>query len=421
MMRVSRIGIFVVVLICIGVGDVRLALSADQVMRERVYAKLSRSQVATEAEDWDRAYDLLAQVAKMEDLTPGEKAQLYSAYGYTYFTQERYAESVAAYEQVLRQEDLVEALRTGTLYTLGQLQLHLEHYDQAVGHLEAWLQVVENPGPDSHILLGQAYYRLGRLENAAESVKRAIAAAEGRGRQVPENWFALLRAIYYEAEDYENLLDVLNVMVTRYRAKEYWLHLSSTYGETGDLERQLAVYEMAYTQGYLTSSAEIVLLSQLLLQADIPYRAGVLLQEGLESGSVDSTAGNWRLLSQAWIRAHEHDAAIITLGRAAELSDDGEFYARIAQSYANLNRWELSADAASMALDRGVENPHELHLTRGMALYELGRFTEAEAAFSRAQRSEGGRESASRWLAHLQRERGRLRELGVGSTEKAGN
>lgn len=385
----------------------------SKAMREKVYDRLSKAQDATEAEDWDKAFKHLDQLEKMKDLAPHEKAQLYTAYGYTYFAQEKYAQSVAAYNKVLLQKDLAETMRLSTLYTLGQLNFHLENFEAAAGNLESWLESANNPGPEPYILLGQAYYQLGRLDEAAAPVKSAIAVAQQRNRKVQENWYALLRVIYYETKDYDNLLDVLEILVLQYPAKEYWIHLSSTFGDMGDTHRQLAAYEVAYSQGYLKTSAEIVVLCQLLLQAEVPYRAGALLQEGIDSGAVESNASNWRLLSQAWILAQENDAAIKSLGMAAKLSDDGELYARIAQTYANLNQWQLSVEAAQTALDKGVGSPQDLYLLQGMAHFELGQFANSKAAFADAMKTDKGRETASRWLAYVEREEKRVRELGI--------
>ena len=385
----------------------------SKAMREKVYERLSRAQEATEAEDWQEAFDQLDRLKKMKDLAPHEKAQMYTAYGYTYFAQENYPESVAAYEKVLLQEDLSEPLRLSTLYTLGQLNFHLDKFDAAAINLESWLEAATNPGPEPYILLGQAYYQLDRLDEAVAPVKSAIAVAESRNQKVKENWYALLRVIYFETKDYENLLDVLEILVLQYPSKEYWIHLSAAFGEMGDTRRQLAAYEMAYSLGYLKTSSEIVVLCQLLLQAEVPYRAGVLLKEGLTSGAVDSSASNWRLLSQAWILAQENDEAIESLGMAAKLSDDGELYARIAQTYANMNQWELSVEAAQTALNKGVESPHDLQLLQGMSYFELSRFKESKAAFAQAQKSDKGKATASRWLAYVEREEKRIKELGI--------
>ncbi len=410
--------VFLAMLLFLLSGSITAAVAADdsrktKALREKVYDKLNKAQEAAAVEDWEKAFKELVKVEKMKDLASHEKAQLYTAYGYTYFAQENYSESVAAYEKVLLQDDLSEVIHTTTLYTLGQLYFHLENYDKAVGHLENWLETASNPGPEPYILLGQAYYQLQRLDAAGRSVQRAISVAKQRNKKVRENWYALLRVIYFETKDYDNLLDVLEILVTNYPSKEYWLHLSSAFGEMGKNQQQLAAYEMAYTQGYLQSSTEIVLLAQLYLQAEVPYRAGVLLQDNLDKGKVTGDADNWRLLAQAWILAQEHEAAIISLNKAAKISGDGELYARIAQTHANLNQWELSVDAAKTALDKGVKNPQDLQLMQGMAYFELGRFKESKAAFSQAQKAEKGREAASRWLAYVQREEKRLKELGI--------
>lgn len=414
MSRPRPIPIAILVALLVLAGLATVAAAQTRAMREQVYERLSRAQEATEAGDFAEAYDQLARLEKMKDLQPNEKAQLYTAYGYAYFSQERYDEAAAAYEQVLAQENLSEVMRTSTLYTLGQLHFHLEHYDLALQRLEEWLAMVENPGPEPFVLMGQALYQLGRLDEAAGPVRRAIAEAEERGQPPKENWYALLRVIYFESGDQERLLDVLKTLVARFPRKEYWIHLASAYGEAGDARRQLATYELAHAQGFLTSGAEIVQLSQLLLQAEVPYRAATLLQDGLDRGTVEATAEHWRLLAQAWNLAQEHDRAIVALGKAAELSDDGELDARIAQSYANLGQWEQAAAAAATALAKGVDDPQDMQMMRGMAFFELGRFGEAKTAFTAAMRSASSRESASRWLAYVEREEQRLQELGIG-------
>jgi len=389
------------------------AQAQTKTLRQQVYERLTNAQEATEAGDYERAFDELEKLDRIKDLQPHELAQIHTAYGYLHFSRENYAEAAASYETVLAQPDLAEAMRTTTLFTLGQLLFHLERYDQALKHLDDWLAVAENPGPEPYILKGQALYQLDRLSEAAAPVMQAIAIAEQRDRTVQESWYGLLRVIYFETEDYENLLDVLEILVTRFPSREYWLHLAGAFGEMGDDRRQLAAFEMAHELGYLRGSTELVMLAQLYLQAEAPYRAGVLLQEGLDNGEVDGTAANWRLLSQAWILAQEHEQAIASLKTAAGLSDDGELDARIAQTYANMGDWEPSVAAAATALEKGVDGPQELHMLRGMGFFELGRFSEARDAFARAIGFEEGRETASRWLAYVEREEKRLRDLGL--------
>ena len=53
-----------------------------------------------------------------------------------------------------------------------------------------------------------------------------------------------------------------------------------------------------------------MLLVQLRLHNDVPYSAGVLLQDKIESGVIEGSADNYRLLSQAWVMAREDRAAV---------------------------------------------------------------------------------------------------------------
>jgi tetratricopeptide (TPR) repeat protein len=380
-------------------------------MREKVYEKLSRAQESAEAKNYAKAFDLLEDVEKMRDLDDYEKAQLYTAYGYIFFTQEKYAESINAYEKVLVQKDLPEALQATTLYTLGQLQFQEENYKATIDYLERWLASATNPGPEPFVFLGQAHYQLGQYRESVEPLERAITTAREREQPVQESWYLLLRASYHELGDYPKLLEILEILVATFPSKEYWIHLAAAYGEMGDEDRQLAAYEIAYEQGYLERGQELLLLSQLLLQAEMPYRAGVVLAGGLEAGLVAGTVEDYRLLSQAWILAHEDAKAIEALTRAADLSDDGELDARLAQAYANLNDWEKTLETARSALRKGVKDAHELEIMSGMALFELGRYDEAKSVFRAVRQSPDGRETASQWLSYIEREQERLREL----------
>ncbi len=380
-------------------------------VRERVYRQLAEAQAAVEAEDWDKAFDRLGDVEKIRDLEPYERAQLWTAYGYAHYARGDYDESVAAYEKVLALPDLPAALTASTRYTLAQLSFQREDYAAAAMRLEQWLDAAENPGPEPWALLGQAYYQLGRVADAVAPVERAVAVAEERGRQPRETWYVLLRVFFHELGDRARLLETLEILVTRFPSEEYWLHLAAAYGEAGDETRRLAAYEAAFAQGYLDDGRQRLLLAQLRLQADLPWSAAELLSETLESGSLDDDPRHWRLLSQAWTAAHEHERAVTALQRAAALSDDGELDARLAQSHALLDAWDDAVAAARSALDKGVEDAHEMHLLIGMALYELGRGEEARAAFAEARRSEAGRAAAVRWLEHIEREDARRREM----------
>ena len=380
-------------------------------MRERVYERLSRAQEAAAAGNYPKAFDALKSVEKMRNLEPYEKAQLYTSYGYIYFTQEKYTQSIDAYEKVLLQENLPAALRATTVYTLAQLQFQGEDYAKAIDYLDAWLATAQNPGPGPFVLQGQAYYQMGRYREAVVPVEKAIAIAREREITIQENWYLLLRVFYFELEEYPKLVQVLDDLITRYPRKEYWIHLAAAYGELGDERRQLAAYEVAHAGGHLDRGADLFALGQLLLQANVPYRAGVVLADGLESGVIETTAESYRLLSQAWMMAREDTRAIEALTKAASLSGDGELDARLAQAYANTGDWTKTIETCRSALQKGVEDAHEIQIMMGMAFFELDRYEDAKDAFRSAEKSVDGRATASQWIMFIEREEERLREL----------
>lgn len=68
---------------------------------------------------------------------------------------------------------------------------------------------------------------------------------------------------------------------------------------------------------------------------------------------------------------------------AAPISDDGELYIRLAQSYMNLGSWDQTADAVRKGLDKGsVRRPDTARVMLGMALFNGKKYIQARSVFS---------------------------------------
>jgi len=380
-------------------------------MREYVYEELSRAERSAETRDFEDALKALRGIERTSDLSAYEKAQLYTTYGYVRYAQGEYAASIEAYARVLEQKPLPKALESGTLYTLAQLQFQVEDYAGAVDRLVAWLHGADAPGPQPWVLLGQAYYQLGRLRDAIPALERAVSIAEGKGLRVEETWYLLLRSFHYELEQYEEATRVQEVLVRTYPKRDYWTQLAALYGATGAERQQLAAYELAYLQGFLDREQDLVLFAQLLAQFGAPYRAAKVIETALADGTIEDTLDHQRLLSQAWSLAQEDRRAIDALTRATALAADGELDARLAASYLNLGEWDRAAEAARSALRRGVEHADDVRIVLGMALYEVGRSAEAKDAFRSAGASDEGRRTAAQWISYIESEESRQAQL----------
>jgi len=386
---------------------------------EKTYRKFAEAQEFMEADDYQGALRVLDEVKAKKNLSSTEAIQLYSFYGVLYFTQERYKESITAFETMLKEEDLEDRQRTETLYTLAQLHFTIEDYQRAVEIMNQWLSVVENPGPEPYILLASAYYQLERYNDMIEPIERAMAIARERDKPVKEQWYLLLRVAYYELYDSSKdvkyltkVKDILEILVVNWPKKEYWTMLSSLYGELNDDRRQVAAYESAYDQGFLVKGAEIVSMAQLLLQAEAAFKAARILEKGFQDELVEKNESNYRLLSQAWQVAAEYDKAIPPLKQAAAISNDGELDVRLANSYLNLSRYDECADAARSGLNKGgLKSTAGAYELLGMCLYEKSDFEDSKTAFRQAARDEKIAKRARNWINFIESEQARINQL----------
>ncbi len=381
-------------------------------MRERVYSRLSEAQACADEDDMPCARELLDRVREMSNLNSYEIAQMWNFYAFIYFSQDNYREAIRAYENVLQQVDLPLGLETTTIFTLTQLYFQEERFEDSLAMLERWFVLTPTPSPDPYVLKAQIYYSLERFREGIDPVRTAIQVAMDQERELRENWYRLLNVFYYELEEYPNVIDVLTTMIEMWPKREYFIQLSAMYGQEGDEGRQLALFETAYEAGWLLRSSEIVNLSQLLLQADIPYKAAKILEKGLEDGIVESTESNWRVLAQAWQLAQEDEEAIPALSRAAGLADDGVLDVRLAQSHQNLAQWQNCVDAARSGMRKGdLRRPDQANMILGACLFELGEFDAARNAFGDAEKDSRSRTGARSWMRYVDAEEDRERQL----------
>ena len=379
---------------------------------EKVYRKLAEAQELADAENYAAARAILDEIKANPKLSPYETAQLYNFYGFVYYAQDRYQDSIRAYETVIRQPDIPPGLRDQTLYTLAQLHFTTENWPKAIELVKQWMASAENPGPEPYILLGSAYYQTENYQGMIEPIEKAMDIARARDIDVKEQWWLLLRVAYYELDDYKKVKDILEVLVVNWPKKEYWTQLSAMYGELDNERGQLAAYRAAYDQDLLIRSNELVQLSQLLLQADVPYKAARVLEKGLDEGVVEKTSDNYRLLAQSWQLAAEDKKAIPALKTAAGLSSDGDLDHRLAQSYLNLSEYEQCIEAARDALRKGgLRRVDSANIVLGMCLFELDRYEDAKKAFRAAAKDDRSKTTANQWLQFINSEQERERQL----------
>lgn len=420
MYRMKMKPIAIVLSALLGCCVVNTALAAEESEREtkqtvamsqQVYEKLTEIQELVEARDYASAQIAVDELKARKGLSDYERAQVWNLSGYSFYLQERYDEAIRAYEQVLAQPDLPEALQLSTLKTMAQLQFTQEDYEGALATVRRLMSSVAEPSADVFMLEGQALFQMARYDEALAPIKTAIEMFEAQGQIPKENWLLLLRVIYFEQKNYDAMIDVVKKLIAHYPKDTYILTLAGIYSELGDTKKQLALTEVLYEKGYLNTSSHATNLANLYLLHGLPYKAAHVLEKEMESDVVESNERNLRLLSQAWYQAREDQKAIPPLERAADMSEDGELYIRLAQAHINLENWAAASTAAQKGLELGGLNRDDTaNIMLGMALFNQKRLEQARTAFERAARDNRSKRAADQWIAYVESEL-RRREL----------
>ena len=403
---------FITVVMLLGSAGVAVAQQKSEkktketvAMSQAVYEKLTEIQEMIEAKDFASAQRLIDDLKGKKGLSEYELAQVYNISGYSYYLQERYDDAIRSYDQMLAQPNLPEALTLSTLKTKAQLQFTQSDYEGALVTVRELLKAVTEPSADVLMLEGQALFQLARYDEALTPIKAAIDLYRSQGQIPKENWLLLLRVIYFEQKDYEAMIDVVRELLVYYPKDTYILTLAGIYSELGDTKKQLALTEVLYEKGLISTASNVTNLANLYLLHGLPYKAAVVLEKEINDNIDDANERSLRLLSQAWYQAREDEKAIPPLKRAAEMSEDGELYVRLAQAYINLEQWGEAATAVQQALKiGGLKRVDTANIMLGMALFNQKRLEQARRAFASAAQYDRSKRAASQWIAYVDSE-----------------
>ena len=153
-------------------------------------------------------------------------------------------------------------------------------------------------------------------------------------------------------------------------------------------------------------------MAYLYLGADTPYRAAKILQKAIDKKQIAATSKNYELLGNALRSSQELERAIPAMARAAELSDSGELWARLANVYLDSDNYAGAADAARTALGKGkLRRPDSTRIVLGMALFNLDKLPEARAQFVLAAGDDRSKKMARDWIKYLDNEVQRRKSL----------
>jgi tetratricopeptide (TPR) repeat protein len=387
-------------------------------LRNTVYEKLAEAQAAAEAKDYNGAAKILdgmIEAGGKKSLNSYELANVYNLYAFIHYSREDYGKALKAYEEVVSQPDIPVAMEMNTRFTIAQLYFVQEQWQQGINALLKWFDMTENPNANAYVLLAQGYYQTKDYDKALRNVEKAISMYKEKGKLPKEQWYNLARFLYFEKNDINKTVDVLEELLTHYPKKQYWVQVSHMYGEQKKDKQQLAAMETAYVQDMLDKGTEQVTMAYLYLNAEVPYKAGKVMDKGLKDGSIEGKSKNWEIAGSAWRQAQELDKSIPAMEKAAEKSDTGELYARLGNIYLDGDEFKKAISAINKGLSRGgVKRPDTARLVLGMAYFNDKQYDKAREAFKAAGRDERSAKYAEQWIKYMDTELERQRKLQEG-------
>ena len=386
-------------------------------LRNNIYEKLAEAQTFAEAKDYASAEEILNEMldatSKKSKLNAYELANVYNTYAFLRYAVEDYNGALNYYQKVIDQRPQIPvALEVGTLFTIAQLHFLQENWQKGIDTLNQWMAVTEIPNTNAYVLLANGYFQLKDYDKSLENIQIAIDREEAAGNLPKEQWYNLARFIHFDRDSFAEALDILEILIMYYPKKQYWVQASHLYGEQKDEARQLAILEATYQQNLLDKSQDLVLLSQLYLNAEVPYPAAKTLEKGFKDEIVEDDSKNYELAGVAWRQAQEVTKSLPMLELAAEKSEKGELYARLGSVYLDVDKNKEAVAALNKGLKRGgVKRTDQARLALGMAYFNLGEFNSARKAFREAAKDKRAKAFARQWLKYINSEEKRLNEI----------
>ncbi len=383
-----------------------------QAVSKAVYEKIEKAQEMVDAKNYQGALKILNSLYDPDDLTEYEQANVLNYIGFVYFNIENIPSAIRTYEKLLAIPGLEPQMAKQTTYTLAQLYTMEEQYSKALTTLDKWFVMETNPPPEAFILKAQNLYQVQRYKEMVQPIKNAMRVAQERGKPVKEDWYVLLNFAYFQDENYKEVRDIQKILLASWPKKRYWMSLAGAYTELGQDELLIYAFDALHLQGLLDKESELVTMAQLYMQADTPYKAGVLLEKEMESGRVSKNAKNYRLLSQAWQLAMEDEKAIPALIEAARLSSDGELNVRLGNAFLNTGDYGECVKSVREGLRKGgLKAPDNAQISLGMCLYNQRKYSDATAAFREARKAERSRRMADQWIKVIDADVERNRQI----------
>jgi tetratricopeptide (TPR) repeat protein len=367
-------------------------------MGEGTYADVQASMELLAAKKYNEAIEKLTKIA--DKGSAYEKAVVNYNLGFAYSSKEDHANATKAFAKALSFNALPRAQSEQLKYNLGQLYIVAGQFDDGIKTLQDYIaNACGNVPAEAHIFLANALTERKRFDEALPQIDLALSKA----KEPKELWLQMKLAISFEQKNYKGCAEALVQLIGLMPAKpDYWKQLSSMFYELKQDAESVAVLALAERQGFVQKPNEVKNLYSVYMMLELPFKAGMLLQDAMEKGRVPNDEANLESLADAWINARETARAETTLKKLAGISEKGDYYFKLGAMYGDDERWKESKEMLEKAIAKGgLKRGGDAWMRLAVAEHGLKNTQAAITALQKAVGFDETRKQAGEWLRHL--------------------
>lgn len=398
-----------------------LAFASSNSLTPGLYKTLNEVQEQLTAQNYTEAQTTLTKLESKLDTGFG-LALVYQLHGQMLLMQEQPAKALDYFQKALDLNVLEPAQEAGIATTTAQILLSLDRAKEAYAQLEPRIERIlaleqeemkKRRGgerkkvndlhyvqPHTMVTLATACQMQKHYRTSIPWLRKALK----RSDSPKESWLLMLMVALYQEKQYESAAEVLDDLQRLNPSKEdYWQQQAAMYQMAEKPALALRSLELGYAAGYITKSANILQLAQMLISEGLPERAARILQTHLDDNTLELNETNWRILASAWLQGRERQEAVKAMHIASSYMHDGSLIFRAAQLQAQDSYFNAALSDVETALKKGLndkDKPQALMLAASSA-YELRDINTSRRYFQQALNYASTASNAKSWLDYL--------------------
>lgn len=386
-------------MLCLAAGA---ALAATETLSAATYQRLQQTQKLIEAGKSREAIVTLEQLAASSADRPYDYAMVMQYLAHAQIVNEQPQAALRTVTAALQRSDLPPDIAVGLQLYQGKLLVIGGRFAEGLAALDAWLAGTTEPVAEGYYYQGYALYHLGRYAEAQRAVEQALA----QSRRSSEAWRELLLAAYVKGGTFDRAETLLASWISQSpKDPLLWKRLAAVQVEHQNHAGALATL-MVVERLQPLSASELETVVRLHRSLRMPEKAARLLDSWLQTGRLERSSSQQRLLADLWLEARERERATEAYAKVAATSKNGELDEIVGKLRMEDGDWPRAANALARALDKGgLREPERTRLLLGVAWVKAGEADRAVAVLADVARQPGMRATAEHWLRVVDRAR----------------